>query len=67
MKKPLLLEDAVREAALQNFQCDVKRKLCRSSEWKQMKASYEEEARYLLTETGENYLPEFNEPHIVLL
>lgn len=65
-KRYLPLEDAVREAAKQNFLCDRKKGLVSLREWQEQKAIYEAEARAILLETGENYLPENGEAHIVV-
>lgn len=65
----LPFEEAVIEAAKQNFERDNKFGLIRRFEWnkKSVRDEYEEEAKIILTETGENYYPDFlNHKHIVL-
>ena len=62
----LPFKEAVQKAARQNFERDVKMEICSSDEWVDLQSIYEEEAEAVLLATGENYLPEFNEPHIVL-
>lgn len=61
----LSFDEAVSKAALQNYEIDCRRGLL-SDEWDTVSKIYLEEAEYLLKETEENYLPEFDYPHIVL-
>lgn len=65
-KKAYPLDEAVRVAAEQNFNRDVRCKLVRRSEWESERAMYEEEARHLLATSGQNYDPENGEPLIVV-
>lgn len=66
VKRELSLENAVREAAKQNFLVDRRKGLVWLHEWSSSQQEYEKEARAVLLQTGENYLPENGEPHIVL-
>lgn len=66
-RKTLPMEKAVEEAALQNFKRDVSRGLCREADWPKLKEKYLGEASNLLVSTGQNYLPERKENHIVLM
>ena len=59
-KKFLPLEDAVKEAAEQNFQVDLRNELTEGT-WETLdaaeKETYLDEARHLMQTTGENYFP----------
>lgn len=65
-KKAYPLDDAISVAAEQNFNRDVRCKLIRRSEWGEARSMYEEEARHLLTTSGQNYDPENGDPLIVV-
>ena len=63
----LPFNEAVEQAARQNYYVDRRRhNLPIGTKWKDVAAEYLEEARAVLKETGENYLPEYGEPHIVV-
>lgn len=58
----LPFEDAVKKAAHQNFQRDVRFGIesVAGKDFGEVPDIYYEEARYLLTNEGENYMPEFH-------
>lgn len=63
--KHLPLEEAVEAAARQNYERD--RRLSLVGGWLTEAQMYREEARHLLTATGENYQPEYpDHAHIVV-
>ena len=63
----LPFDEAVEQSGLSNFNVDKRKGILKSWEtWEKVKEVYLEEAKYLISETGENYLPEYDEPHIVL-
>lgn len=65
-KEAYPLGEAIRMAALQNFKRDTRVGLIKRSQWEEVRPMYEEEAREVLTATGENYEPEGREPLILV-
>ena len=62
--KRLPLEEAVKEAANQNFDCDTRKGLGNTEDDRTM---YLDEARFLLAKHGQNYDPEFDDHHLVVV
>lgn len=67
VRKELPLEQAVQEAAEQNWNVDLAKGLVHEEDKPEEFADYLEEARHLLETTGENYLPESTVFHHIVL
>lgn len=61
------LQQAVEAAAKQNFERDVWLDIVDEEDWEEEKQTYLDEARHILTTTGENYEPDFEEHDLIVL